>query len=105
MSSHTYGLHIKISGSNWSALGIILYSDFKNTLGVLTERGRGKVANNRLSSQSVLGPGRDVPFPQKKKKNPKKYLEMQRFYYNMYISFTFVPIKYIIPYIFNLLSC
>ena len=72
MSSHTYGLHIKISGSNWSALGIILYSDFKNTLGVLTERGRGKVANKRLSSQSVLGPGRDIPLPQKKKKNTLK---------------------------------
>ena len=71
MSSHTYGLHIKISGSNWSALGIILYSDFKNTLGVLTERGRGKVAN-KLSSQSVLGPGRDIPLPQKKKKNTLK---------------------------------
>lgn len=30
---------------------------------VLTERGRGKVANKRLSSQSGLGPGRGVPLP------------------------------------------
>lgn len=30
---------------------------------VLTERGRGKVANKRLSSQSPPGPGRSVPLP------------------------------------------